>query len=103
MNLDHWLALIALILTYSSLLIGVYVRLMVKIKEIDMALTSLKEKQIIDISHLASIFDNFMVRSEKNDDLNIEAHEKVLTKIEEIKDSVNDIKVKCHSIKSSVL
>ena len=46
-----------------------------------------------DIQHLSKLIENYIIRADKLSDDNNCAHEKVLSKIEIVKDMVNDVRI----------
>jgi len=97
MSIDTWLAIIGIVLAYGTALVAGYVNINVKIKELEMRITSLRDSTNSDISNLANLVAAFIIRSEKCEDENKQAHEKVLVKIDEVKDSLSNIKIELNT------
>jgi len=93
MNLDTWLTIIGFVLAYSTLLIAAWIKINVKIREIEMRLLNLRDCHNIDITNLANLIASYIDRTEKTKDENKANHQKLLDKIDEVKETVNQIKI----------
>jgi uncharacterized protein HemX len=86
MKIEDILTIIALFLLYSTALIGVYVNLKVKLKELEVRLTNLQEEFI---RHKSNVGLNVQKLEERN---TIE-HDSIMVKIDALLEKVTELRV----------